>query len=91
MQLTPNEQARLSSAPTVNPAAHDAYLKGRYFFSRPNDENLKKAIADFEEAVRLDPNFAPAYSGLSDADMWAGYNEGIITVRGRHAEGESRS
>ncbi len=79
VQLTPDEQARLSSAPTVNPAAHDAYLKGRYFFSRPNDENLKKAIADFEEAVRLDPNFAPAYSGLSDAETWAGYNETIIT------------
>ena len=44
VQLTPNEQARLTSAPTVNPAAHDAYLKGRYFFARPNDENLKKAI-----------------------------------------------
>ena len=79
VQLTPNEQARLSSAPTVNPAAHDAYLKGRYFFSRPNDENLKKAIADFEEAVRLDPNFAPAYSGLSDAEIWTGFNESIIT------------
>ncbi len=78
-ELTPDEQARLTSAPTVNPVAHDAYLKGRYFIGRPNDENLKKAIADFEEAVRLDPNFAPAYSGLSDAEMWAGFNENIIT------------
>jgi tetratricopeptide (TPR) repeat protein len=79
VQLTPNEQARLSSAPTVNPAAHDAYLKGRYFVGRPNDENIKKSIANFEEAVRLDPNFAPAYSGLSDAYLWAGFNESIIT------------
>jgi adenylate cyclase len=79
VQLTPNEQTRLASAPVVNPEAHDAYLKGRYFFGRPSDENLKKAIAQFAEAVRLDPNFAPAYSGLSDAYQWAGFNEGFLT------------
>ena len=79
VQLTPTEQSRLTSAPTVIPAAHDAYLKGRYFFSHPSDENLKKAIAQFDEAVRLDPNFAPAYSGLSDAYLWAGFNEGVLT------------
>jgi adenylate cyclase len=79
VELTPAEQARLSSAPAVSPEAHDAYLKGRYFFSRPSDENLKKALAQFDEAVRLDPNFAPAYSGLSDAYLWAGFNEGFVT------------
>jgi TolB-like protein/class 3 adenylate cyclase/Tfp pilus assembly protein PilF len=79
VQLTPNEQSRLNSAPVVNPAAHDAYLKGRYFFSRPSDENLKKAIAQFEQALRLDPSFAPAYSGVSDAYNWAGFNEGFMT------------
>ncbi len=80
VQLTPSEQSRLSSAPTVNPESHDAYLKGRYFFNRPSDENLQKAIAQFEEAVKLDPKFAPAFSGLSDAYLWAGYNEGFVTA-----------
>jgi eukaryotic-like serine/threonine-protein kinase len=80
VQLTPTEQSRLAATPVVNPEAHDAYLKGRYFFNRPSDENLKKAIAQFEAAVRLSPNFAPAYSGLSDAYLWAGYNEGILTA-----------
>jgi eukaryotic-like serine/threonine-protein kinase len=79
VRLTPAEQSRLRSAPVVNPEAHDAYLKGRYFFNRPSDENLQKSIAQFEEAVKLNPNFAPAYSGLSDAYLWAGYNEGVIT------------
>jgi TolB-like protein/Flp pilus assembly protein TadD len=80
VQLTPTERARLSSAPALNPEAHDAYLKGRYFFNRPSDENLKKAIEQFEETVRLSPDFAPAYSGLSDAYLWAGYNEGVLTA-----------
>jgi eukaryotic-like serine/threonine-protein kinase len=78
VQLTPGEQTRLSRAPTVNPEAHDAYLKGRYFFNRPSDENLGKAIVQFEEVVRLSPDFAPAYAGLSDAYTWAAYNEGFI-------------
>ena len=80
VRLTPSEQSRLAAAPIVNPEAHDAYLKGRYFFNRPSDENLQKAIAQFEEAVRLSPGFAPAYSGLSDAYLWAGYNEGFLTA-----------
>jgi eukaryotic-like serine/threonine-protein kinase len=80
VQLTPIEQSRLASAPSVNPEAYDAYLKGRYFFNRPTDENLKKAIAQFEEAVKLSPNYAPAFSGLSDAYLWAGYNEGVLTA-----------
>jgi serine/threonine-protein kinase len=80
VQLTPSERSRLAAAPSVNPEAHDAYLKGRYFFNRPSDENLQKAIAQFEEAVRLSPTFALAWSGLSDASLWAGYNEGFITA-----------
>ncbi len=80
IRLTPEEQSRLARAPSVNPAAYDAYLKGRYFFNRPSDENLSKAIAQFEEATGLDPTYAPAYSGLSDAYLWAGYNEGVLTA-----------
>ena len=80
VRLTPGEQSRLASAPRVNTAAHDAYLKGRYFFNRPSDENLARAIALFEEAIKLDPKFAPAQSGLSDAYLWAAFNEGVITA-----------
>ena len=80
VQLTPAEQSRLGSSQTVNPEAYDAYLKGRYFFNRPSDENLQKAIARFEDAIAISPNFVPALSGLSDAYLWAGYNEGFITA-----------
>jgi hypothetical protein len=79
VRLTEREQARLAAARSVNPEAYDAYLKGRYFFNRPSDENLQKAITQFEETVRLSPTFASGYSGLSDAYLWAGYNEGFLT------------
>ena len=80
VRLTEGEQARLATAPSVSVAGHDAYLRGRYFFNRPSDDNLRKAIAQYEAAVKLSPAFAPAYSGLSDAYLWAGYNEGFLTA-----------
>jgi tetratricopeptide (TPR) repeat protein len=79
VRLTPAEQTRLTSARSVNPAAYDV-PQGRYFFNRPSDENLSKAIGLFEETVKLDPKYAPAFSGLSDAYLWAGYNEGVWTA-----------
>lgn len=79
-QLTPDESIRLARAQTVNPEAYDAYLQGRYFFNRPSDENLSKAIQQFERAAQIDPTFAPAYSGLSDAYLWAGFNESVFTA-----------
>ncbi|MDQ6829543.1 MAG: protein kinase [Gemmatimonadota bacterium] len=87
VRLTATEQSRLASAPTVNAEGHDAYLVGRFFFNRPSDENLRKAIAQFEKSVALNPGFAAGYSGLSDAYLWAGYNEGFLTA----AEGKIKS
>ena len=80
VRLTAPEQSRLASAPTVNTEGHDAYLLGRYFFNRPSDDNLRKAIAQFEKSVALNPHLAAGYSGLSDAYLWAGYNEGFLTA-----------
>jgi len=80
VRLTATEQSRLANAPTVNTEGHDAYLLGRYFFNRPSDDNLRKAIAQFEKSVALNPRFAAGFSGLSDAYLWAGYNEGFLTA-----------
>jgi TolB-like protein len=81
VRLTPVEQSRFTRT-AVNPEAHDAYLRGRFFFNRPSDENLQKAIAQFAAAIRLSPDFSLAHSGLSDAYLWAGYNEGFVTAAG---------
>lgn len=67
VKLTPQEQARLAQAKAVNPGAYQDYLQGRYYWARWNLEGYQKAIEYFQRAIALDPNYAPAYAGLSDA------------------------
>jgi serine/threonine protein kinase/tetratricopeptide (TPR) repeat protein len=72
-KMTPQERARLAPASKVKPEVYEAYLKGRYFSNRPMEDGLKKGVAYFQEAIRLDPNYAPAYSGLADAYSYLGF------------------
>ena len=50
----------------VNPEAYEAYLRGRYFWQKETDEDLKRAIGYFEHAIQSDPGYAVAYAGLAD-------------------------
>jgi TolB-like protein/DNA-binding winged helix-turn-helix (wHTH) protein/Tfp pilus assembly protein PilF len=68
-QLTPELKQQFSAARQVDPGAYEAYLKGRYYiynqdFTDP--VSLNQAKANFEEALRKDPNFSSAYSGLAE-------------------------
>ena len=65
VQLTPQEQTQLSSPRPVDPAAHEQYLKGNYL-NKGTGAQQRKAKEHFEEAIRIDPNYAPAYAGLAD-------------------------
>jgi len=51
---------------TPNPAAFDAYLRGRYFWNMRDAKAIPEAVGYFEQALRQDPNFALAWSGLAD-------------------------
>jgi len=64
--LTPEEESRLAGARAVKPAVNEAYFRGRYFLNRRTKENLDRALADFQHAIELDPEFAPAYAALSE-------------------------
>ena len=67
IQMTPGEQARFTSRRTVRPKAYDAYLQGRYlYWNKRTEENLNKAIALFQNAIKEDETYAPAYAGLAD-------------------------
>jgi len=69
LELSPGAPGRLTSPKQVNPDAYEAYLKGRYFMEKRDEESLPRAKDYFQQAVHLDPNYAPAYAGLSDYYM----------------------
>jgi TolB-like protein/DNA-binding winged helix-turn-helix (wHTH) protein/Tfp pilus assembly protein PilF len=62
-------QARLVLTPPaprapVNPAAHDAFLRGRFFF---NKQDFAHSLESFQQAIALDPGYASAYAGYASA------------------------
>ena len=67
--LTPQEKARVQGQPTNNADAYDAYLRGRAItlLDMGERENAERAVRSYEEAVKLDPNFALAWVYLSRA------------------------
>ncbi|HJZ66733.1 MAG TPA: winged helix-turn-helix domain-containing protein, partial [Blastocatellia bacterium] len=86
-QLTPQQQVQLRSARPVNPEAYEAYLKGRYYLTNQftTAQPLNTAKNYFEEAIRKDPGFALAYSGLADSYLY------LALVRQLSPEGGYRS
>jgi TolB-like protein len=74
--LSPQEKARVEATPTRNSAAYDAYLRGRAFAGgSPFDKsNVERTIQSYQEAVKLDPNFALAWAYLSCAQSGSYWN-----------------
>lgn len=67
VSITAQDRERLRRRPPAKPEALDAYLQGRYFWNRRTEDSLRRAIGYFRQAIAADPNYAQAYSGLSDA------------------------
>jgi TolB-like protein/Tfp pilus assembly protein PilF len=57
---------------TSSPEAYELYLKGRYHWNRRTVEDDLKSLDYFQKAVKLDPEFALAYVGISDAQIMLG-------------------
>ena len=68
-QLSPSERAHLTKSETILPDAYDAYLRGLSHEQREDysKESLLKEIGYFRQAVQLEPDFALAYTSLSQA------------------------
>jgi TolB-like protein/DNA-binding winged helix-turn-helix (wHTH) protein/tetratricopeptide (TPR) repeat protein len=67
--VTGQEQVRLTAVRTVAPEVYESYLKGVFALDKSKGRaSLEEGIGHFEEAIRKDPTFAPAYVGLAAAD-----------------------
>lgn len=66
LALAPRQAERLARAAQVDPAAYEAYLRGRHHWNRRTREDLLRALEYFNGAVAADPDYAPAYVGLAD-------------------------
>jgi Tfp pilus assembly protein PilF len=63
--LTPEEQERRLRERPVNPEAHEAYLRGQFHVNKLTHEGIIKGIKYFQQAVKIDPNYALGYTGLA--------------------------
>ena len=71
-KLSPNENARLDRQPTKDSDAYLLYVQAHDYANRPDRfrETSLKAEELFEQAIKLDPNFALAFAGLSMVQSW---------------------
>jgi tetratricopeptide (TPR) repeat protein len=71
-KLSPNEKERLDRRPTQNPDAYLLFLQAHDYATQMDifHQTSLKAVPLFEQAIKLDPNFALAFAGLSKAESW---------------------
>lgn len=68
VSLSPPEKALLTKVPSVDPAVHELYLRGRHLLVRRTEPESRRALQYFEQAVKQDPQYALAYVGI--AQVW---------------------
>ena len=86
--LAPAEASRLATPRSVDPAAYEAYLKGRYYWNKRTAEGMQKAEVYFQQAIDKDPSYGVAYSGLADCNSglaWHGFTSPSETLPRAHA------
>ena len=67
LKLSGDDAKGVTKRYTDNNEAYQAYLKGRYYWKQRGGKNLNTGIGYFQEAIRMDPGFALAWSGLADS------------------------
>ena len=74
MKLSPQERTRLGRSRPVDPAAYEAFLKGRHLWYRRSPDALARALEFLQQAIALDPSQALAHAGLADAYATVGWD-----------------
>ena len=68
-------QIQIKAGPTesIRPEAYEAYLRGRSAWNKRDEAGLLESIAQYRNAIQIDPNFARAFAGLADSYTTLGY------------------
>jgi len=70
-----SEQPAVVEVHAAAPPAYEYFVRGRgYLQEYHKPENIDSAIAEFNNAIKIDPNYAPAYAGLGEA-YWLGFQQ----------------
>ena len=72
IKLTAEEKEQLTSIQPVNLEAHEAYMKGRFYWNQRTLPALEKSLEYFKEAIAADSSYASAYAGLADSYIMLG-------------------
>jgi TolB-like protein/DNA-binding winged helix-turn-helix (wHTH) protein/Tfp pilus assembly protein PilF len=89
-EITAEDRRRLSTARPLNPAAHEEYLKGRFFWNKRTENGYLDAIDHFLRAIQIDPEYPEPYAGLADSYALLGSLGGASIPR-RDAMNNARS
>jgi len=73
LSLSPEAEARLATAETIDPEAYQDYLNGRFHWGNLTPASLDAAQGYYEAALEKQPDFAQAYAGI--AHVWAGQQQ----------------
>ena len=67
LRISPEDEKKLAAHKAENWEAYNLYLKGRYHWNKFTDDDMRKAVDYFQQAIDKDPGYALAYAGLADA------------------------
>jgi TolB-like protein/DNA-binding winged helix-turn-helix (wHTH) protein/Tfp pilus assembly protein PilF len=77
VELSARNSIQINPHP-VNPAAYEAYLQGRHYWNQRNEEAERKALAYFQQAIAVDPDYAAAYAGIADCYVVLTIDAGLV-------------
>ena len=82
-KLSPSERARIDRRPTQNSDAYLLFIQAEQYANRPDHsrESMLNAEHLYEQAIKLDPNFAAAFAGLSQMESWAYHTSEPLPAR----------
>jgi serine/threonine-protein kinase len=88
LAMTGDQRRRVGQGTSTDPETYRLYLQGRLASAVLSEENLRKAIGYYQQALAREPNYALAYAGLADA---YGYLSGTGTVNPKNAMAQARA